>query len=176
MNCPKCKSDRVEFQAVAEKEKVGCLAFLLFGIFNALRPTKTKTYAVCQNCGHRWETSPFLNRLEAKRSTASAPAAISQPPKASDMRNSVSNVFFYRPSNSYGKDYKMKVLVNGAETLVLDNGATRDIHLPNGEYEIIIKMFGSKPSKHHLVIEGDTPILFDCRHRGGKFCVIVTEK
>lgn len=175
MNCPKCKSDRVEFQAVAEKEKVGCGAFLLFGMFNALRPTKTKTYAVCQNCGHRWETSPLINRLEAKR-TASAPATISQPPKTSDMRNSTSNVFFYRPSNSYGKDYKMKILVNGAETLVLENGATRDIHLSNGEYEIIIKMFGSKPSVHRLVVEDGRSTLFDCRHRGGKFCVVVTEK
>ncbi len=175
MNCPKCKSENVNFQVVAEKQKVGCMAFLLFGMFNALRPTKTKTYAVCQNCGHRWETYPFVNRLENKR-VEKPPVAISKSPTAAEMQKSESNVFFYRPSNSYGKDYKMKIFVNGTERLVLENGATKDIKLPKGEYDVIIKMFGSKPSQHRLIIEGDAPILFDCRHRGGKFCVIVGEK
>lgn len=179
MNCPKCKSENVNFQAVAEKQKVGCMAFLLFGMFNALRPTKTKTYAVCQNCGHRWESYPFVNRLANKRSENNCEKpqpVISQPPTAIEMQKSESNVFFYRPSNSYGKDYKMKIFVNGTELLALENGATKDIQLSKGEYDVIIKMFGSKPSRHHLIIEGDAPILFDCRHRGGKFCVIVGEK
>lgn len=69
MICPKCGNDNVQMQAVAEQKKRGCLTVLLFLIlicipilgwivlFSLLRgkKSKTRTYAVCQSCGNRWE-------------------------------------------------------------------------------------------------------------------------
>lgn len=69
MICPKCQSMNVSVQAVAEQKKRGCLTVLLYifllmlpvvgwiALFCLLRGrrTQTKTYAVCQNCGNRWQ-------------------------------------------------------------------------------------------------------------------------
>lgn len=66
--CPKCKGTNVQFQTVAESKKTGCMKVLLY-IFLAVtilgwliliplllrKKTKTVTYGICQNCGHRWE-------------------------------------------------------------------------------------------------------------------------
>ena len=134
MNCPKCKSERVEFQVVAEKEKVGCLAFLLFGIFNALRPTKTKTYAVCQNCGHRWETSPMINRMVDRMEY--------RPPQTEEKRFGwgVGNVIVQRPANSYGHAQKFQLTISDTK-LVLRNGESKDILLLPGCYTATAKVF-----------------------------------
>lgn len=67
MICPKCKSNRVAVQVVSEQKKRGCfaatlwilLALCTFGIILVVplltkKGSKTKNYAICQNCGHRW--------------------------------------------------------------------------------------------------------------------------
>ena len=80
MQCPKCKSENVNIQAVTEivKRKRGFLWWLLIGwwwsmiklvlwvlyfvpmlIIKAIRKNKVKskttTQAICQTCGHRWK-------------------------------------------------------------------------------------------------------------------------
>lgn len=68
MICPKCGSDHVSVQAVSETKKRGCISILIY-IFLACtvigliilipllrgQKSKTKTYAICQNCGHKWK-------------------------------------------------------------------------------------------------------------------------
>ncbi len=68
MICPRCSSERVAVQAVAETQKRGCLttAFYILllcvpvigwiALFLLIRGKKSKTrsYAVCQTCGKRW--------------------------------------------------------------------------------------------------------------------------
>ena len=69
MRCPRCGSYNVSVQAVAEQKKRGCIASVLWillaiatlGIILLIpllskKGSKTKTYAVCQNCGNRWKT------------------------------------------------------------------------------------------------------------------------
>lgn len=67
MKCPKCGSENVIVQAVAEHKKRGCLMAVLW-IFLAIctlgaiiwipllmrKGSKTVTYAICQTCGNRW--------------------------------------------------------------------------------------------------------------------------
>lgn len=69
MTCPKCGSNNVSVQAVTSQKGRGCLgalmwvlfAFCTFGIILLVLPaltrkkSKTKTYAICQNCGYRWK-------------------------------------------------------------------------------------------------------------------------
>lgn len=79
MTCPKCNSNNVQVQAVnevKEKRKKGLLYWicvglwweplswmiftlpkLFFAIFGKHKKvvSKTVTYAVCQDCGHRWK-------------------------------------------------------------------------------------------------------------------------
>ncbi len=68
MNCPKCKSENVSISTVTENKKVGCETIILYILLAITilgwlvlipillrKKTETKTYAVCQNCGHRWE-------------------------------------------------------------------------------------------------------------------------
>ena len=79
MVCPKCKSSNVTVSAineVKEKRKKGLLYWifigwwqelfawifltlpkLIFALFGRHKKivSKTVTYAVCQNCGHRWK-------------------------------------------------------------------------------------------------------------------------
>ncbi len=68
MVCPKCKSENVQIQTVSESRKTGCLTILLYillactilGLLIVIplllrRKTETVTYAVCQDCGHRWK-------------------------------------------------------------------------------------------------------------------------
>ena len=80
MQCPKCKSENVNVQAVTEiiKKKRGLLWWLFIGwwwsmiklvlwvfyfvpmlIIRAIRGSKVKskttTQAICQACGHRWK-------------------------------------------------------------------------------------------------------------------------
>lgn len=69
MVCPKCGSDHVNVSTVTEKERVGvikilidlilcfCIVGIIMLIMDVLKllRTKTVTYAVCQNCGHRWK-------------------------------------------------------------------------------------------------------------------------
>lgn len=68
MICPKCGSQNVQVQALEERKKTGWLTVLLYIILACTvlglliviplllrKKTKTTTYAVCQNCGHRWE-------------------------------------------------------------------------------------------------------------------------
>lgn len=67
MTSPKCKGNNITYQTVTESRKTGCLtvliylilAFSLLGLFILIplllhRKTQTVTYAVCQDCGHRW--------------------------------------------------------------------------------------------------------------------------
>ena len=71
--CPKCGSNNVTFQLVSVQKRRGCLSMifvffiklLLFLIsfviwlisllIPKIKKTKTKKYAVCQNCGNSWE-------------------------------------------------------------------------------------------------------------------------
>lgn len=68
MTCPKCKSENVQIQTVSESRKTGCLTIILYillactvlGLLIVIplllrRKTETVTYAVCQNCGHKWK-------------------------------------------------------------------------------------------------------------------------
>ena len=68
MMCPKCKCENVSVQTVAEAKKTGIMTILLYillactclGLFVVIplmlrKKTKTVTYAVCQDCGHRWK-------------------------------------------------------------------------------------------------------------------------
>lgn len=69
MNCPKCGSPNVDMQAVAEQKKRGCFSTLLYvvllcvpvigwiALFFLLRgkKSKTRTYGVCQDCGHNFK-------------------------------------------------------------------------------------------------------------------------
>lgn len=69
MLCPKCQSQNVTIQAVAEQKKRGCFTVLLYiilfcipvlgwiALFCLLRGKKSKTvsYAVCQDCGNKWK-------------------------------------------------------------------------------------------------------------------------
>lgn len=67
MRCKKCGSENVLFHAVAEQKKRGCLASLLWILLAIVtigaviwipmlmqKGSRTRTYAVCQNCGKRW--------------------------------------------------------------------------------------------------------------------------
>ena len=67
MICPNCGSDNVTVQAVAEQKKRSCLmsclwlllAICTFGLILLIplltrKGSKTKSYAICQNCGHKW--------------------------------------------------------------------------------------------------------------------------
>lgn len=66
--CAKCGSSNILIQAVAEQKKRGMMAvlgWLLLTICTlgaviwipllSRKGSKTKTFATCQNCGHRWE-------------------------------------------------------------------------------------------------------------------------
>ena len=68
MTCPKCKSENITFQTVSEQKSTGCLTVILYillactilGLLIVVplmlrKKTETVTYAVCQNCGHRWK-------------------------------------------------------------------------------------------------------------------------
>ena len=68
VKCPKCGQHLVQFQTVTESKKAGCftvilyiiLACTIFGLFIVIplmlrKKTRTVTYAVCQNCGHKWK-------------------------------------------------------------------------------------------------------------------------
>lgn len=70
MTCPKCKSENITFQTISEQKGAGCLTVILYIILACTilglliviplllrKKTKTVTYAVCQNCGHRWKVS-----------------------------------------------------------------------------------------------------------------------
>ena len=67
MKCPKCHSEDVTIQAVTEKNSAGCITILIY-IFLAVsvlgwliliplilrKKDKTRTVAICQNCGKTW--------------------------------------------------------------------------------------------------------------------------
>ncbi len=66
--CPRCKSNNITFQLVAEQKKRGifasivwiilCLCTLFLIILIPLltkKGSKTKKYAICQNCGYSWK-------------------------------------------------------------------------------------------------------------------------
>ena len=68
--CPKCHSQNISYQTVPESKKTGCLTIILyillaltiFGLLIVIPPflrkkTVAVTYAVCQDCGHRWKIS-----------------------------------------------------------------------------------------------------------------------
>lgn len=65
--CNRCGSDNIQYGIVSEHERRGCFATLLWltlAVFtlglSILIPlllgksSKTRSYAVCQNCGHKW--------------------------------------------------------------------------------------------------------------------------
>lgn len=66
--CPKCGSRNVTAQVVEKQKKRGCFASIMWillaictGGLLLLIPlltrkgSKTLTFAVCQNCGHKWK-------------------------------------------------------------------------------------------------------------------------
>lgn len=65
--CPKCRGTNISYQTVTESRPTGCgtillyvvLALTVFGLLIVIplmlrKKTRTVTYAVCQDCGHRW--------------------------------------------------------------------------------------------------------------------------
>lgn len=69
MVCPKCGSSNVNVQIVAEQKKRGCLMSIVWIILAICtlgaiiwipllirKGSKTRAYAVCQNCGYKWRT------------------------------------------------------------------------------------------------------------------------
>lgn len=68
MTCPKCKGSNISYQTVSEPRNAGCLTVFLYillaltilGLLIVIplmlrKKTETVTYAVCQDCGHRWK-------------------------------------------------------------------------------------------------------------------------
>lgn len=75
MKCNKCESENVKVETVSNVKSMGgqvplwywfgfvwmidicCLGLIYRGLKRAGKKTKTnvETYAVCQNCGHRWK-------------------------------------------------------------------------------------------------------------------------
>lgn len=69
-SCPKCHGQNISYQTVTESKKTGCIAMMMYillaitilGLLIVIplmlrRKTETVTYAVCQDCGHRWRVS-----------------------------------------------------------------------------------------------------------------------
>lgn len=66
IKCPRCGQVNVSVQAVAEMDKRGCISTLMWIVLSmftlglALIPllrgkkSHTRSYAICQTCGHRW--------------------------------------------------------------------------------------------------------------------------
>ncbi len=81
MVCPRCGSNNVNVQAVAEMNKRGCFKVLLYIILICIpivgwialafllrgRKTKTVTYAVCQNCGYKDATDKFQQNQQSQQ-------------------------------------------------------------------------------------------------------------
>lgn len=184
MICPKCKSENVTFQAVAEKQRTGIGFFLLFGIFNALKPTKTKTYAVCQNCGYRWLRRPADGWRAAKNTKTNQAAQMEQMlqappipqvvPNASIPAAAVNgNVFFRRSHALYGKDFKVKISVDGGtQEFVLRDGESTQAWLTPGAHVVRFEAHGCAPSTQHIIVN-ENRFLFDCSLKGGKLTVSV---
>lgn len=70
MTCPKCGGTNITYQTVSEGRKTGCLTIFLYillactllGLLIVIpillrKKTETVTYAVCQDCGHRWKVN-----------------------------------------------------------------------------------------------------------------------
>ena len=68
MICPKCNSQNVTVQTITEQKKRGLIASILWillafctcGIAILIpliiqKGSKTRDYAICQNCGYRWK-------------------------------------------------------------------------------------------------------------------------
>lgn len=66
--CPKCENNNIQYQTITEAKKTGCLTMILYillamsvlGLLIVVplmlrKKTETVTYAVCQNCGHKWK-------------------------------------------------------------------------------------------------------------------------
>lgn len=66
-NCPKCKSCKISYQTVTESKGTGLFTIILYIILAMTilgllvvvplmlrKKTETITYAVCQDCGHKW--------------------------------------------------------------------------------------------------------------------------
>ena len=66
--CARCQSHNISVQTITESKSAGCgtiflyvlLACTICGLFVVIplmlrKKTETVTYAVCQNCGHRWK-------------------------------------------------------------------------------------------------------------------------
>ena len=66
IKCPRCGQVNVSVQAVAETDKRGCLSTLIWIVLAMFtfglalipllrgRKSNTRSYAICQTCGHRW--------------------------------------------------------------------------------------------------------------------------
>ncbi|MBO5090136.1 MAG: hypothetical protein J6C27_04420 [Clostridia bacterium] len=154
MNCPRCHSDNVNFQVVSEKQKTGCFMFLLFGIFNLLRPNKTQSYAVCQNCGKSWKVKPF----QKVKAISATPTEIVE-----------GNVKLIRHYRTLYKDVAVKITIND-QIVKLGNGETKGVELPKGEYQLQVKMYGAKPTSYLLNVD-DSPIALTFERKGNKIII-----
>ena len=108
MVCPRCGSNNVNVQAVAEMNKRGCFKVLLYIILICIpivgwialafllrgRKTKTVTYAVCQNCGYKDATDKFQQNQQSQQNQ--------QPQQNYNNTQSVSTGEETRIYNSYG--------------------------------------------------------------------------
>ena len=68
LQCKKCKSNNITVTAVAEQKKRGCLGACMWLVLSIItlgmliwvplimrKGSKTKSYAICQDCGYRWK-------------------------------------------------------------------------------------------------------------------------
>ncbi len=79
MQCPKCCSATVSVQAVAEAKKRGFFMSLFWFILGLCtigliwiiplitkKGSKTRSYALCQNCGYRWKINKSSIKKESE--------------------------------------------------------------------------------------------------------------
>lgn len=82
MICSNCKCEDIDIQVIEERKKAGLflvlwyifLAMTVLGLFILIpmlmrKKTKTVTYAVCKNCGKRWQiTDKDVKKMKAPKS------------------------------------------------------------------------------------------------------------
>lgn len=132
MNCPKCKSSNVIYQVKNDTRPSFWWGF----------SSKTQTYAVCQNCGKTWKRSVFEKPTE--RQTELGKTAI-----LTDC-----NLAIVRESKTYGRDFKVKVFIDGKQAENLTNGSVQKYNLTGGTHRIVLKSFG----KDDVVYDIDTNV------------------
>lgn len=160
MICPKCRSENVNVQIVSEKKRVGIISLLLFGILNLLRGSKTRSYAVCQNCGHKWKVNKFMNT--ANTQMASQPVTVSSNTVIANntLNASAMSILFHRPKNKRECLSVMNITVDDSVKFQLKNGASHPLSLSPGVHSVKAKLMPFT-YKTEFIVE-NTPLTVEC--------------